>query len=225
MDTQTLHQQAESLREQEKYIEALKTYQEVIVKYQQEKNYSKLADALGGLSLTYKHLFLNSQDQIYVVLAQHSTQAALEIAKIQNDETILSRCYFNLAEIDLLKQEYSSAVANFTQSLALLKTDNAEKGRAIYHLGEAQWKNGQKEEGLANFHLGLETIEKYASDNDSYTINVWRSGCCLQIAVALKDDDKTQAEEYLKKAQEIIESDDRLTIRRNQLIEVQKLLQ
>ena len=58
MDTKTLHQQAEDLREQDKLLEALKLYEVVIIGYQREKDYSGIVEAFGGRCLTYKHLFL-----------------------------------------------------------------------------------------------------------------------------------------------------------------------
>jgi len=79
-NTSSVHQQAETLREQDKHLEALKLYEEVIFAYQKEKNYSNLIEALGGRCLTYKHLFLLSSDFSFLNLAQHSALSSLEIA-------------------------------------------------------------------------------------------------------------------------------------------------
>jgi tetratricopeptide (TPR) repeat protein len=216
MNTLTLHQQAEDLREQDKLLEALKLYEEVIVNYQKEKNYGGIVEALGGRCLTYKHLFLISNDFIFYNLAQHSAISSLEIAGNYQLNHKIYRCYFRLGEMETLAKDYSQAIKFYQQSLSLYPQDDSEKGDFQYHLGEAQYLNGDIKNGLENLLKGLEKIRQYRHSTDSFLINVWESGCLMKLAMLTKD------QKYLSAAKKIIDSDPHLIIRRRQLEQLMK---
>ncbi len=211
MDTKQLHQQAENLREQDKLLEALKLYEEVIYKYQQENNYVGIVEALGGRCLTYKHLFLLSNDFSLAIIAKHNALSSLEIAEKFNLKDQIYRCYFRLGEMEMLFKNYKKAVNYYKKSLSLYPNEDAQKGDFIYHLGEAQCLKGDTKNGLANLSSGLTKIRQYRDSTDSFLINVWESGCLMKLFVFTKDIN------YLNEARKIINADPRLIIRRRQI--------
>jgi len=214
--TQFLHQKAEKLRESDQLLKALKLYEEVIYKYQQEKNYSGLVEALGGRCLTYKHLFLLTNDFSFRNLAYHFALSSLEIAKHFKISQKIHRCYFRLGEMEMLGNNFLKAQNFYLKAFAKYPKEEAEKGDFQYHLGEAQFRAGKKNEGLKNLLDGLKLIEKYESTTDSFVYRVWRSGCLMRLAEFTKD------KKYFIKAQKIIDSDPRLVIRRRQIATLRK---
>ena len=211
MDTKTLHQQAEDLREQDKLLEALKLYEVVIIGYQREKDYSGIVEAFGGRCLTYKHLFLLKKDFIFLNLAYYSAKSSLKIAKHYKLFSKIYRCYFRLGEMEILQKNYLKAEKYYLMALKKYPSEDSEKGDFQYHLGEAQYLNGEKESGLKNILSGLDLIRKYSSQTDSFLIHVWESGCLMKLFTFTKD------KKYLNEAQKIINSDPRLIIRHRQI--------
>jgi tetratricopeptide (TPR) repeat protein len=211
-----LHHQAEKLREQEKFLDALKIYEEVFLKYQAEKNYFGLADSLLGKCLTYKHLWLTNQDPVYIIVAKNTVKSAIKICKIKKVKNLLYRCYFNRAEIYMLQKKYTKAIKYFQKTLDNFSEKNSETGRFLNHLGEAQYLNGDEKLGLINLKKGLELIRQYASTTNSFLIHVWETGVLMKLAYFLKD------KKYLSEAENIILSDDRLIIRKRQIEELKK---
>lgn len=211
MNAKSLHQQAEDLREQDKLLEALKLYEEVIVGYQQEKDYSGLVEALGGRCLTYKHLFLLSDDFCFKNLAYYSALSSLDIAKYYKITDKIYRCYFRMGEMEMLADNFLKAEKYYLKAFSEYPREESEKGDFQYHLGEAQFRASKKTEGLKNLIDGLKLIEKYESSTDSFVYHVWRSGCLMRLGELTKD------KKYLDEAQKIIDSDPRLIIRQRQI--------
>jgi tetratricopeptide (TPR) repeat protein len=214
--TRDLHQKAEKLRESDKLLDALKLYEEVILKYQKEANYFSLTEALGGRCLTYKHLFLLSDDYVFFNLALHSALSSLEIALKLNITPKIHRCYFRLGEMEMLRKKYLPAEKYYLKAFENYPKEEAEKGDFQYHLGEAQYRAGKIQIGLKNLLDGQELIKKFQSTTDSFVYNVWLSGSYKVLAELTKD------KKYLLEAQKIIDSDPRLIIRRRQLSELSK---
>lgn len=212
--TKFLHQKAEKLRESGQFLKALKLYEEVIYKYQQEKDYFGLVEALGGRCLTYKHLFLLSGDFSFRNLAYYSALSSLDITKHFNISDKIHRCYFRLGEMEILSKNYKKAIEYYKKSLSLYPQDEAEKGDFQYHLGEAQCLRGDTKNGLENLSSGLTKIRQYRDSTDPFLINVWESGCLMKLYVFTKD------KKYLEEAQKIINSDPRLIIRKRQITEI-----
>lgn len=216
MNTKKLHEKAENLREQDKLLDALKLYEEVLIKYQKDENYPGLVEALGGRCLTYKHIFLLSHDLSFAIIAKHDALSSFEIAEKFNLKDKLYRCYFRLGEMEMLFKNYKKAVNYYQKSLFLYPNEDAEKGDFQYHLGEAQCLKGETKIGLENLSLGLTKIRQFRDSTDSFLINVWESGCLKTLFVFTRDIN------YLNDAQKIAASDPRLIIRRRQIAELFK---
>lgn len=218
MDTKQFHQQAEDLREQEKFTEALDVYAKVIKNYYAELNYSGVVEALGGQSLTYKHLYLVDPQEKYLQLCHGSAQSSLQIAKQYHVDDLLFRCYFNLGEVNMLTKDYRSAVDNYQHSFGLLPDNSIERCRALSHLAEAQFFNGNKLNVTKNLIKSLNILHKCKNQVDDYIANVWETGILMKLAAITKD------QKYITASEKIINSDDRLVIRKRQLEELKSKL-
>ncbi|MDD4938155.1 MAG: tetratricopeptide repeat protein [Candidatus Shapirobacteria bacterium] len=211
-----LHQKAEELREQDKHIQALKACDEALITYQKEKNYLGICSLIQSRVLIYKHLFLLTQDFSFFVLAMKDVESSLLISQKFNLNNLYS-CYFRLGEIFMLSDDYKNAIINYKKALKLYPKIDSEKGDYQYHLGEAQYRSGNKKDGLKNILIGLKIIQKYQSKTDSFLIHVWESGCYLRLAELLYKDNPIDAQKYLHQAKEIIDADKKLIIRKRQL--------
>ncbi len=219
MNIHNLHQQAEQQRETGNFLDALKLYEEVIVNYQKDQNYTGIVDALQGKFLTYKHLFLTTHDIIFADLARGAAELSQHIAREKHIST--ARCYFSLGESAMLFDEYEKAASFYRNSLEEFK-DDPSIGDVRYHLGEALYRAGNKKEGKEVMLAGLQEIQKKAEKLGSFIKNVWESGCHMRLAQLLKSDSPEEAKYHLDEAKKIIDYDERLILRKAQLAELMK---
>ena len=63
----------------------------------------------------------------------------------------------------------------------------------------------------------MQFINDRSDQIDSFLLSVWTSGAYLRLAKLLERDDIDESKFYLSKAKEIINSDNRLVIRKQQL--------
>jgi tetratricopeptide (TPR) repeat protein len=217
MPTNSFHSQAEIAREEDKHHEALQLIEAALVEYQLTKDYAGFAQALQSRCLTYKHLFLLHNDQVFALLAQHDAQASLAIAQLHDLKTSLGSSYFRLGEIAMLFDDYDQAVKYYQQALTNYHGTNCEKGDYQYHLGEALYRLGQKAEGKRELTQGLQAIQTNAHEVDGFLAHVWESGAHLRLAELLKTDEPAEARQHLATAEQIINADPKLIIRKRQL--------
>lgn len=212
-----LQKQADVLREGGQSLKAIDVYNQAIVRYQEDKDYANMIGALTGRLLSWKHLFYKTEDKIYAIFVKKEAEAMLEIAK---EHQLLDRIYlihFLNGTSAILLKDYPVAEKEFGQAVELYPNDNAEKGDWIAHLGEAIYRNGRKEEGKKLILQGVQIIEEKSSQIDSFLFNVWVSGAYLRLAKLLKPDNLDESQVFFNKAKKIIDSDDRLVIRKQQL--------
>lgn len=212
-----LQKQADVLREEGKSLKAIDTYNQAIVCYQEEQDFGNMMGALTGRLLCWKHLFYKTEDKIYAFFVKKEAEAMLEIAK---EHKLLDRLflihYLNGTSATLLN-DYPLAEKEFVKAIELFPNDVAEKGDWIAHLGDAVYRNGRKEEGKKLILQGVQIIEEKSSQIDSFQFNVWVSGAYLRLAKLLKTDNIQESKLYFNKAKKIIDSDERLVIRKQQL--------
>lgn len=212
-----LEQKANIVREEGKSLQAIDLYNQAIVLYQEDQNYSGVLEALTGRLLSWKHLFYKTEDKIYAIFVKKNAEMMLEIAK---EHRLLDRLflihYLNGQAATLFKDP-KTAEQEFQKAVELFPFNNAEKGDWTTHLGNAMYENGKKEEGKKLILQGVQQIQEHASEIDSFRLHVWISGAYLRLAKLLKSDDIKECQLYFKKAKEIIDGDDRLVIRKQQL--------
>ena len=216
-----IHVQAETARESEQFIESLKLYEEAIVRYQEEKYADGIAEALQGKLLTYKHLYLRTQDESYLTLCFFSAAASLEIIQEHDIHELKGSISFRLGEIAMLRKEYENAIEYYQNAIDNHHGIKAEIGDYRYHLGEALFLRGSKEAGKTIMLKGLKEIQDNREGADQFLIHTWESGCYMKLAHLLRDE---HAREYMNKAKEIIDNDPKLVIRRRQYEELSKIL-
>lgn len=212
-----LQEQADKIREDGKSLMAIDLYNQAIVRYQEEKDYDNMIKALTGRLLSWKHLFYKTDDKIYAIIVKSEVETMLEIAKEHRLFDKLYLIHFLNATSAILLNDYCSAEKDFSKAVQLFPFENAEKGDWIAHLGDAMYRNGKKEEGKETLLQGVEIIKLRASQIDSFLFNVWVSGAYLRLAKLLRVDNPRESTLYLNQARAIIDSDDRLVIRKQQL--------
>jgi tetratricopeptide (TPR) repeat protein len=209
--------QAEIVREDGKTLEALNLFNEYIVESQLSGNYNDVLSGLMGELICWQHQFNRTKDRVYAILAKKNAEAMIEIAEEHKIPDVEYKLHFFLAKSYVLLKDYPSAVTEYRRSVELFPTDNAEKGDFIAHLGFATYKSGDKEKGKKLILDGAQQIEKHAEGVDPFLINVWMSGIYLRLADLLRSDNKEEGRYYLDKAQQLINKDTRLVIRKEQL--------
>lgn len=214
----------EQLREEDRHDEAVCHLTLALAKFQKEKSYAGIIDSLKGRVLTWKHYFLLTNDYSYAILAKKDSEAMLAIAQEKKLKDKLSTSYFRLGEIDMLYEDYASAINNYQNALKHFSGIQAEKGDFRYHLGEAVYKNGDKDNGHKIMLQGLQEIQKNTQGVDPFLIHVWESGCYMRLAYLLRTDKPELASDYLVKAGEIVNSDPKLVIRRRQFNDLSKMI-
>lgn len=211
------HHQANVAREEDRHLEALKLIEEALIEYSRRNDSKGIAMAIADRVLIYKHLFLLSSQKAFVVLAKKDAEACLEIAQNFSLRKLYGVAYFRLGEAYMLFEDYEKAAENYRKSLENYIGTNTEKGDYKYHLGEAVYRAGKKEEGMRLLLEGLREIQENKDEVNDFVSHVWESGCYMRLAELLKEDNPTQAKMYLGKAQEIAKSDKKLIIRRRQI--------
>lgn len=212
-----LQKEGDILREEGKSLNAIDVYNQAIVRYQEDKDYANMLDALTGRLLSWKHLFYKTEDRIYAIFVKKEVEEMLEIAKEHNLIGRLYLIHFLNGTSAILLKDYSSAEIEFNHAVERYPSENAEKGDWIAHLGDAMYRNGKKKEGKNILLKGVSMIKENSSQIDSFLFNVWVSGAYLRLAKLLKADNPEESQLYLNQAKEIIDSDKRLVIRRQQL--------
>lgn len=218
-----IHQEAEKEREKNNLSRALSLINKAIAQYEKEEDHQGLCEALHGRVLIYKHLFYQKKGQAFAAMAEKDATESLRIVKQHKLSAMLAFCYFHLGEVAMLFNNFREAIRNYKMAIEHCRKENTEKGRYRYHLGEALFRNGQKEKGKVNILAGLAEIRANVTESDSFLIHVWESGCLLRLAELLRIESPAEARTYLAQAKRIINSDKRLIIRRKQLEKLSKI--
>src|SRR3989338_7061568 len=213
------HRQAEELRESDRHLDALKELDQAIVLYQEGADYQGICEALQSRVLTFKHLYFLTRDTAFATIAKNEAEASLELAQNNNVTEKLSSCYFRLGEIAMIFEDFSKAINWYQRALENYQGSLSEKGDYRYHLGEALYRNGRKEEGKKAIFEGLSEIQKGASEVDPFLVHVWESGLHMKLADLLRGDEPDEARKHLDTSREIADSDTKLIIRRRQIEE------
>lgn len=212
-----LQEQADVLREEGQSLKAIDIYNQAIAHYQIDKDYANMMGALTGRLLSWKHLFYKTEDKVYAFFVKKEAEAMLEIL---NEHKLIERLYlihFLNGTSAILLKNYPTAEKEFSQAIKLYPRDHAEKGDWTAHLGEAIYRNGRKEEGKKMILQGIQKIQENSSKIDSFLFHVWVSGAYLRLAKLLKPDNIEESQFFLYQAKKIIDSDERLVIRKQQL--------
>ena len=225
-----LHAQVESAREHDHdFLKSLTLATEAILAYQADQDYRGLSEVLQSRASTYKHLFQQSQDPVFLKLAQHDALVGIEIAESLTDKSGLALAYRGLGKILEQKADWPGVVAYLEKAIAAFHAfPPAENNQPTVesdmkaHLAFGKYKAGDKT-GLALMREAITELEQ--SDEQKYRRDVWLSGAYMRAAEMLYQDDQQLAESYLAKAQAVIAANPELVLRKEQLAGLLKYLQ
>ena len=221
---QKLLAKARAQREQGKTVEALRTFNQVLFLAQKKKDHRSIVEAFTDRSIAFRHLFEQTNDVLFAILARKDAETILELVKMWGVSERLHTAYFMLGQAALLFQDYADAENYFFKSLRYFKGNPAEKGSWRYHWAKALYMTGEKKRALLAFSQALDEIKRHALTTENFLHNVYLSGAYCSFAQVLSKDDKKKAKEYFAMARSIIQKDKRLIVRKKQLKELEKFL-
>ncbi len=217
------HVQAEEEREQGNLLESLELTDKAMIGYGEEENIHGFTEVQVSRANTFKHLFQQTNNTNYLVVALYNLQAALEIAKSAGKKEDLAMIYQGMGKILEQLERYSEAAEAFQWAVNyLISNPPGEHNRPGVladfkgHLAIAQYRAGDKS-ALARAEDALKELMVSGEDKVSdYNYNVWLSGAHMRIAEVVRDIDPSLAKEHLQVAKKIIDLDPRLTLRKGQ---------
>src|SRR3989344_438009 len=226
-----IHGLAAKARERGESVEAVKLAEDAMAVYQKEGDALGFAEALADQFLSLRHIFDKTGDRKYLLRAKHSAMVSVEIAEESGDKSALAIPYFNLAKAQDSLDELQEAVSSYKKAVELIVSDppavhKVTERPAIVadfkvHLATCEYKQSFStnkagdESALERAEAALADLESHP-DIEGYNQHVWVSGGHMRIAEMLREVNPVKAKEHLQKAKDIIDSDQRLTIRLSQ---------
>ena len=216
-----IHLKAEEEREKEEFLKALQFLDEATFLYQEEGDYSGMAEVQSSRFLTLRHLYEETGDKNYLVLAGYAARAGVDIARKSAKPEALAIPLYNYAKSKQDLGDYQEAVEIYKEALAnMVKNPPKEHNRSsvvddmTVHMSVCEYLAGDKS-ALPRAEKALIELQNDEESN-KYNQDVWVSGGYMDIAKMLIDDDPKRAREYLEEARKIIDSNPDLIIRRKQ---------
>lgn len=217
-----IHAQAEEARERGELLQALIHTDEAIVAYQADKDLLGLAEVLSSRQSTFKHLYRQTQDPVYLILEKYTAKAAVKVAKLSGIPQALALPYHNLGKYYFEAKKYKKAGEYFRKAADNLQTysDNPHSRPSVIsdirgHQYTAEFFAGDKG-GVDRAEEALRNLEA-ADEPSKFLKNVWVSGACLRLAEMYFSDKPEETRKYIEKAKNIIDADERLVLRKEQL--------
>ncbi len=215
-----LHKQAEEMREQEKFQEALRLCDEAFIAYSKEGNTAKLAEICASRALTLRHLADSTGDKSFLILAKYSAKAGVKIIENSGSETGITIPLYTLGKVFESLEKFDKAAEKIGEAI--------EKGSDLPKISIAEMKTRLdaisfrtgEQSALESFNADVQDLENGEFEDD-HVKNVWTSGAYMHMAEALiSKGEKDEASQLLSKARAIIDSDARLTLRSRQLSKI-----
>lgn len=216
-----IHGQAEQARESGDFGKALELTDQAMLAYQKAGDKLGFAEVQSSRFLTLRHLYEQTGDTAYLILAKHSAMASVELAEASGNNEALAIPLFNLAkaqetlgQLDEAVGAYRRAVANITNHPPTVHNRPAVVADFKVHLATCEYKAGDKsalqlaEDALAQ----LESVDEISKYNQA----VWVSGGHMRIAEMLREDHPAKAKDHLQQAKTIIDASPELKLRLGQ---------
>lgn len=224
-----MHTKAEEARESGDFLKALEFTDQAILAYEKDNDLLGLSEVLSSRQSTFKHLYRKTGNKAFLTLERFAAAASVEIAKESGVKEAIGIPYHNLGKYYFEAKEYKKAAGFFKKAVENLTSHPSTRHSRPSvladikgHLLAAQYHADDKT-ALARAIKTLEEL-KNSQEKSTYNKNVWLSGGHLRIAEMLAQDDKNLAIKHAKKAEQIIESDKRLILRKKQLEDLRKIL-
>lgn len=205
-------------REEGKILSSMQTADTALIEFQKESNLSGIAESLAVRVLALRRFYSETSDVSFLILAKHVGEAGVELAEKSGDKTSLAIPLFQLAQTYKIIKDYNKAISAYKKAIEHLQNHPPEAHNRPgvladfkINLSVTEYLSGDKS-ALEKLNSAIADLEK--TDEDSYNKNVWLSGAHMDIANMLKEDNLELAKEHLAKAKGIIDSDERLKLRK-----------
>ncbi|MEO6508624.1 MAG: hypothetical protein ABIO02_01605, partial [Patescibacteria group bacterium] len=236
------HLAAEKAREAKEYNRALEYIEKAHEIYSHEGNLGKVAEASASEAITYTNRGRAAQDTAQRAAdfqkAKESAIRSVEEAEKTGNPEDSTLPLFTAAKTLQQLGEMEQAVEFYKKAVELpLPEDHKPSEVAIYadiknHLATCEYSlaatSEEKATALKEAEQSVEELMQSGIDKLSeaqrYNYNVWLSGAYMRIADVLYSDDPEKAMSFLKQADEIIESDERLIARKDQIAQLRNTL-
>ncbi len=220
-EARQIHELALEAQEKGDFVKALQLEVQAMVLYQRSGDQQGISEIQAMFFLTYRHLYQQTEDPNYLVLAKYAAMSAVELAQKFGDNTTLAVPFINLARSQEMLGEYQDANQSFKEAIEhiLNNPPQTHDNEAIkldfqIHYFTSELRNGD----LSFKDKTLETLKKLetAEGATDYERGVWLSGGYMRLTEVLKDKEPEEAKKYLDEAKKIIDKDSRLSLRLKQ---------
>lgn len=224
-----LHALAEDARESGRFLEALEFTDQATLAYQKDNDLLGFAEVQSSRQSTLKHLYRTTGDKVFLILEKHAAEAAVEIAQNCGIKEALGIPYHNLGKYYFEEQDYEKAAETFRKAV-----ENLTQNPSARHSRPSVVADIKGHQYAAEYHKGDKTALNRTEDvlkelanteePNTYNKNAWITGAHLRIVEMVALDNPELAKKHLGEARRIIESDERLILRKNQLEKLEKKL-
>src|SRR5260221_9563221 len=216
-EARQIHEMALEAQEKGDFVKALQLEVQAMILYQKTGDKLGFAEIQAMFYLTYKHLYDQTGDENYLVLAKHSAMISVELAQKSGDKTALAIPLFNLAKSQEAVENYAGALESYKENLEYIEKypDQNHDTEAVkldfkIHTLTSEMKNG-------NFEVENEVLDalkklETSQSNSDYERSVWLTSGYMRLAAILQEKDPKKAKEYLDMAKAVIDKDSRLTL-------------
>lgn len=227
MDILENHKKANELREANNQNDALSLYIQALIEVLSSKDKKEEAvHILLSMSNSYRHIYKNIQEIEFIMLAKNSIENALELCDEYRFDTLYPLCHENMGSTLILEENYLLAYSEFEKAKSKLqntKNDNiAQLANINAHMGKAAYKLGREEEAKALLNNAVQILEAQIDTIDSYTKDVWLTGAYITLLELYKNTDNTHYADIQKKFEAVLNSNDKLIIRKKEFEEIIK---
>lgn len=216
-----IHGQAEEAREKGEFVKALEFTDQATTLYQRSGDPLGMAEVHSSRFLTLGHLYEQTQDINYLILAKHAAMASVEIAKESGNQNALALPLFNLAKAQETLGELKNAVTTYREGITTMQDTLPELHNRPsvvadmqVHLATCEYNAGDKP-ALNRAESALSGLEA-ANEPSKYNNGVWLSGGHMRISQMLHTDNPQKAREHLENAKTIIDANPELKLRQKQ---------
>lgn len=226
MNGSELLAQGRKVQEEGHPNKAIALYTTARAAFEQERDNAGYVHSYCDEALARKHLWQKTGDHRQLELFRSIAEKMLEECGKRNVTDKLPTAHFVLASALTEAGEHEQSVIHYREAVQRFQGPDAERGDWRGHLGAALYRSGQKDAGLSAMLAGIHEVREGEKDlGDPFRINVWLSGAYMRLAEVTAADDRKQAMEYLQQATGIVQSDERLVVRRQQLEKLRQRLE
>lgn len=124
----SIHGLAEDARRRSHFNKALELIDQALIAYQKEQDVLGFAEALSSKVITLRQLYAQTENSNYLILAKHTADSAVEIARQSGNKQALSLPLEKLAWVYADMRDYNQATSTYKEAI-----ENMEKNPFPLH--------------------------------------------------------------------------------------------